>query len=223
MARARKNEVSEEWKQSFLGSLAPLTERGDYKAALKIAKEGLKKFPREFVCRYQYAKLLGDWADELPPSMRKKKKKEAVSILRPLLRRLGGIPLKQRFGICVNFYYQSGRWLPMYRFGRRFGRQDRQLGYYAQGLAAGLEAYERHEKRKDPRPWAMRSVKAWERYDLAKEKYYFAHYSFAKSLALAGHKKTALAALKKAARLGKRPLSDWEFADVRALLEPEAE
>lgn len=215
-----KAQPSAAWRDAFLKELKPLTTRGDYAGALRIARRGLEEYPDEFVCRHQYAKLLGDWADELPPARRKKLKREAVSILGPLRRKLKGRPLAQRFGVCLNYYYQKSSWRPMHAYGLRLARTNRQLGAYAQGLGAGLEAFALKEKKKEKesRRWAERSVRAWKKYNLKGEKYYFAHYCFAKSLALSGEKEAALLSLKKAARLGKRPLSDWEFADVRALL-----
>lgn len=209
----------EKFRADFARRLKAPVLRGDYRSALAIARDALRRYPADLECRYQYAKLLGDWADELPPARKKKLKAEAVRILRPLTRRLGGRPFDQRFGICLNLYYQSRDFAGMYRFGKRVARTRHPRAWYAQGLGAGLRAQELHEAgRPGVRAWAEKSVRAWNRYGLRGDRYYFAHYAAALSLALAGRKKEARARLRVAARLGRRPLSDWEFADVMQLI-----
>ena len=201
-------------------ALLPYVERGDYRRALAIAKRAFSANPANFYCRYQYAKILGDWADELPNARKAKLKREAISILRPLLKMLSRKPLAQRFGICLNYYYQSEAFREMYAYGRRLSREDERLGAYAKGLAAAYVAQELQGPHRNAAvSWAEKSVEAWKSYGLSKEKYYFAHYVYAKALAIAGHKKLALASLKRAAKLGKRPLTDWEFADAKALID----
>lgn len=210
-----------QWIDEFSKSIGRHTLHGDYKSALKIARRGLRKYPDEFVCQYLYAKILGDFADELPERRKKKLKAEAASWLKPLLRRLNGRPLKMRYGICLNYYYQTENFLGMYRFGGRFAREDRQLAYYAQALAASLIADARYRSSQiaSSKTWARKSIRAWSKYHLKQDRYYFAHYSSAKAFALAGEKKSAMKALKRAAVLAKRPISNWEFADVLKLVQ----
>jgi tetratricopeptide (TPR) repeat protein len=200
----------------FTQKLSKYVLTGKYKEALPLAKEALKEHPQDLVCQYQYAKLLGDWADELPLAKRKKLKAEAVKILGRLTGRLNGQPMERRFGICLNYYYQSSAFKEMYGFGKRFLATDRRKGLYAQALGACLQAErlasEGNESSK--KLWAAKSAKAWKQYGLKNEPYYFAHYSYAKALALLGTPEEALKNLKIAARISRRPLSDWEFKDV---------
>lgn len=207
--------------ESYSARIQPFLLKGNYAAALKVAREARRAYPDAIEAQYMYAKILGDDADEAAPARRKKLKAEATEILKSLLRRLRGLRPHTRYGICLNYYYQSEKNRAMYQFGKRFAEIDKSKGNYAQGLAAGLIAFKEYEATRIPQSvsWAKKSVKAWERYDLKKEKYYFAHYSFAKALALAGEKAKALARLKIAARLGKRPVTDWEFADVLKIIE----
>ena len=204
---------------AFVKKLDPLIARGDYKSALAITRSALKHEPDDFFVRYQYAKMLGDWSDELSPARQKKLKAKAVSILRPLMRSLRGKPHAIRFRLPLNLYYQSQDWKGMYAFGCRFSRTDRQKGLYAQGLAATSLASDYRDQQNSLKSlsWAERAVGAWKAYDFADEKYYFPHYCFAKALALTGTPKTALSRLKIAARLSQRKTSDWEFADVLRL------
>lgn len=194
---------------------------GRYKEGVSIARKALKSDPGNFVFQYQYAKLLGDWADELPAKTQFKYKKEAAGILKKLTKRLSGKPLDLRFGICLNYYYQKKEFKQMHAYGKRIAKEAKQKGHYSQGLGATLLAYDywvlgRYLK---ALTWAKKATRAWERYDLKSEKYYFAHYSYAKALALEGRRKEATTSLKTAARLSKRKLSDWEFEDVLKLLQ----
>lgn len=212
---------SAEFTQSLLNEIQPYLLKGNYKDGLVVAKRALKQYPESFVCLYQYAKLLGDWADELPEAKKKKFKREAADILKDLTKRMSGQTAAMRFGACLNYYYQSYGFREMYAFGARFRRHDKRKGLYAQALGAGLLAEEYHQKAKKAQAvsWAKKSVFAWEKYGLKGETYYFAHYSHAKALAIAGEKKPALASLKNAARTSKRPLTDWEFKDVLQMIE----
>jgi hypothetical protein len=108
----------------------------------------------------------------------------------------------------------------MYQYGCRFLKSDRQKSLYAQGLAGALLSQAFHQKGKSAfsRLWARKAVQAWKGYHLKNDPYYFAHYSAAKAFALAGDSSQALKNLKRAAQLGRRPLSDWEFADVMEIL-----
>jgi len=206
------------WKNEFNDRVKAFVLRGDYKRAVAFAKDGLRQYPQEFVCRFQYAKVLGDYADELPLKQKKKLKNEAIRILKPLLRSLRGIPADQRFSVCLNYYYQTESFKKMSRFGQRFQKTDKQRGIYAQALGATLVAFELHENGRSSRAWAQKAKSSWARYNLKSEKYYFPHYNYAKALALLGEKKSAMSHLKTAARLSKRPITDWEFADVMKLI-----
>ncbi len=210
-----------QWLESLFKKLKALVLKGDYKAALPIARGALKKWPTHFEIRYHYAKLLGDWADELPVQRKRKAKAEAIRILRPLLRALGGKPAVLRFGVCLNYYYQSENFLGMVRFGRKLSeRKDRQ-GFYAAGVGASHVSFRLLGlgKAAQSRAWARKALSFWQRYRLIGEKYYFPFYCEAMAYAVAGDKKSALASLKTAARISQRTIRDWEFHDVLSLIE----
>jgi hypothetical protein len=208
----------------LIARLAPLIERGRYKDALKLVKPALRRDPKNFYLRYQYAKVLGDWADELPAARKKKYKRESIAILKPLMKRLRGKSQAIRFRLPLNYYYQSEDWAGMYAFGRRFAREDKQQALYAQGLAATSLAEDAESSRDGSgRDWAKKAIRAWRAYDFKRERYYFPHYVYAKALALNGEPREAMKRLKIAARLGRRPVSDWEFADVVRLCQPSAD
>lgn len=217
----RSKTPSDEFTHSLLMEIQPYLLKGNYKGGLVIAKRALKQYPESFVCLYQYAKLLGDWADELPEAKKRKFKHEAADILKDLTKRMSGQSVKMRFGACLNYYYQASAYQEMYAYGARFMKHDKRQGLYAQALGSGLLAEEKYlgGEMARAKTWAKKSISAWEKYGMKGEKYYFAHYSYAKAFAIAGDKKSALASLKNAARTSKRPLTDWEFKDVLQMIE----
>jgi hypothetical protein len=205
---------------SIVNALKEKVLEGRYKEGVIIARKALRSDPENFVFQYQYAKLLGDWADELPAKTQSKYKKEAASILQKLTGRLSGKSFELRFGICLNYYYQKKEFKQMYAYGKRLAKTNKQKAYYSQGLGATLLGFDYWAEKRFAKAatWAKKATRAWQKYDLKSEKYYFAHYSYAKALALEGRSKEAMASLKAAARLSKRKLSDWEFEDVLKLL-----
>ncbi len=209
------------WLKEFKSTLSDFTDRGDYAGAMPHAKSALKTYPSDFFVRFSYAKILGDWADELPPAKKKKLKRESIQILKPLLRAMSSQPVDVRFRVSLNYYYQSEDWAGMYAFGRRFVRHSRRDALYAQGLAATSIAFDLHSAGQKTRAvaWARKANAAWEKYGFKKETYYFPIYNYAKSLALEGRTREAMVALKTAAKLGRRPVTDWEFADALKLIE----
>jgi hypothetical protein len=211
---------SPKWIEQLRKRLRKLVLHGDYKSALSIARRALADYPTSFECKYQYAKLLGDWADELPPQRRRKCKTEAITILRPLTRALSGKPPNERFGVCLNFYYQSEAFRRMYNYGRRLESRSERNGLFAQGLGACLLAKQYYDagNNTQSQAWAIRSIRAWNKYQLAKEKYYFAHYSLALSFAIINESKKALKSLRISARLSQRKVTDWEFSDVLKII-----
>lgn len=209
-----------EWKKSISKKISSFILKGDYRSALPIARNAFRLFPNDVYCRFQYAKILGDWADELPKNRKKTLKFEAIQILKPLLLSLRNETKEVRFGICLNYYYQSENFIGMVRFGRRIAADGNRMGYYAVGIGSGHEAYRRYRSRSSrAKFWAKSSLLAWKHYGLRKEKYYFPHYIEAMAHAVLGHSKAGMQSLHEAARRSGRPITDWEFSDVRALLD----
>lgn len=206
--------------QDYVDAIKKFILKGDYKAGLRVAREAIKSHPGDLICKFQYAKLLGDWADELPPARQTRYKKEAVDILRPLTRELTGHTIEIRFGVCLNYYYQQNAFRDMYVFGKRFRRSDKRKGFYAEAIGACLhaEALMKAGRASASRSWALKAVKAWKNYGLKAEKYYFPHYTLAKAYALADESRLSMQSLERAARLSGRTIEDWEFADVLKIL-----
>jgi hypothetical protein len=211
---------SDRWKAETAATISRHILRGDYRAAFPIARAARSKYPDDVFCRYQYAKILGDWADELPPARKKKLKREAIRILQPLTRCLRGETPKIRFGICLNYYYQSENFPAMVRFGRRLAALRDRQGYYAIGLGSSLESMRLHKRGSGrAKGWARGALKAWKKFGLEREPYYFPHYIEAMAHAVLGDQRSGLRSLQRAARASKRSIQDWEFADVLAVLD----
>ncbi len=201
--------------------LQRLALKGQYKKGSDIAKKILKTYPEDFYFTYQYAKLLGDWADDLPIGRQKKMKMKSAQILKPLTRKLSGKPAGMRFGVCLNYYYQTFSLHSMYKYGKRFMRTDKKLGLYAQALGAGLLAEENFNKSLQTRAkrWAGSAVVHWNKYGLKGETYYFPFYSLAMSWVILDQPDKALAHLKIAAKLSQRSLKCSEFEKLYQLIQ----
>ncbi len=216
----QKKTASAEWKAILGKQIRKKILKGDYRSALPLATKAMKQYPDDVFCRYQYAKILGDWADELPPARKKKLKRDAVRILKPLTRCLSGVNSKDRFGICLNYYYQSENFSGMIRFGRRLASQGERQGYYAIGLGSSLQAMKDYQSKNfaQAKRSARRALIVWKIFNLKKEKYYFPHYIESMASAVLGDRASALRSLTQAAKLSKRRVNDWEFSDVYSIL-----
>lgn len=201
--------------------LRKLALKGQYKKGADLARNILKTYPEDFYFTYQYAKLIGDWSDDLPMNRRKKVKTQAAKILRPLTRRLSGQPVVVRFGVCLNYYYHTAAFRSMYNYGKRFEVSDRKQGLYAQALAASLLAEEKYFKssKQPAKKWAMRSVQIWKKYGLNGESYYFPFYCLAMSHVILGDPKLAMTNLKIAAKLSQRSVKCAEFKILNSLIQ----
>lgn len=195
--------------------------RGQYKKGAELAKKVLKQYPTDFYFTYQYAKLLGDWADDLPAKRRKKLKSEAAEILKPLTKRLSGQTPRFRFGVCLNYYYQTYSFRAMYNFGKRFIIQDRKLGFYGQALGAGLLAEQQYHAGAQGTcvKWAKKSIQLWQKYGLKGETYYFPFYSLATSHIILDQPQEAMKNLKKAAQVSHREVQCPEFKILYRLIQ----
>lgn len=195
--------------------------KGQYKKGADLAKSILKKYPSDFYFTYQYAKLLGDWADDLPEKRKKKLKIEAAKILKPLTKKLSGKTVSMRFGICLNYYYQTYSYKNMYNFGKRFASADRKFGYYAQALGSGLYAEKLHysKSRGQSKKWAQKSIDTWGKYNLKSEAYYFPFYSLATSFIILNEPVKAFDNLKHAAKVSDRSVKCDEFKALYKLIQ----
>ena len=149
-------------------------------------------------------------------------KKEAIRILRPLLGRLRGKPADLRYGVRINFYYQSRRFRDLERAGVKGLRTFPDRALYSAGGGSALEA-ERLVSEKGAvgraKVYAERAVKYWAKYFKRnpKEDYYFPYTLVAMADAILGNEAAMERALAKAAKLSGRKPDFWEFEEVRAL------
>ncbi len=209
--------MSKKQVETFKKQVTALARKGDYKSGVELAKQALKRDPNEIHYLYQYAKLLGDWADDLPAVRRKKYKQESIAILKKLQKRMNEADETLQWGIGLNYYYQRADFRGMHTWGIQLEKQQHPNGVYAQGVGAALQAQKLHP-RAGAKSWAKKSVAAWKRYGLKKEKYYFPHYCLALALAVQRDFDAAMSALKTAARVSKRPVDNEEFADALELI-----
>lgn len=127
-------------RQQIVDQSKALILKANYRGATQLLAKGRKSFKNDFDLDYLYAKALGDYSDELPPAKRAQLKKESLTILKRLIRRLNGKPDETRLGLRINFYYQAYRFRDLERVGKELLPSNRVKGLYAAGLGASLEA-----------------------------------------------------------------------------------
>lgn len=210
--------------EAELANIRSLALRADYKSALPRIRKLRLKFNSHFRVEFTYAKIVGDYADELPEKAKKRLKKEASAILSRLVRRLNGQTPDVRFGVRINYYYQLGSFDKLERVGKQLSKTDRKKGLYSSGLGASLEA-ERLLRSKSGRTTservAGRAVKYWKEYFSlqTRETYYFPYTLLAMAEAILGNEPSMNRALDRAAKLSSRRSDYWEFVEIRALLQ----
>jgi hypothetical protein len=206
-----------------LAKIRALLLAADYKSAKQIAERLRKQVGTHFEVEYMYAKVLGDYADELPPAQQRKLKNASIRILEKLIYQLNGKSIETRYGIRINYYYQTKRFRDLERVGKTAPASHRIKGLYSAGAGASLEA-ERIVRAKGSLTRAQnvahRAVGYWKHYFRLnpRETYYFPYTLLAMAEAILGNEREMESALKKAARLSKRKIDFWEFEDVRKLL-----
>lgn len=207
--------------QEQVESLRKMTLKADYLGALKGAVSLRKKYPGHFDVEYMYAKLLGDYADELAQSKRKKMKREASEILRKLCRRLKGKPADVKFWVRTNYYYQRGLYRDLVRVGYELVEADRLRGLYSIAGGAALHAEQLIKKRNRTaaRKYARLSIENWKKYFKVnpKEDFYFPYSLQAVGHAILGESDEMESLLNKAQKLSGQKANYWEFAEIRSL------
>ena len=212
--------------QALKTQLLKLTGLGQYQKASSLAKQALLEiipfngFSNPLVLRktksawlaYQYAKLLGDWADDLPATKQRRLKKESIQILKAVMKAEARgerqLDAAASYACELNLYYQSQDFKNMLQFGRRLVRQNHKKGHYTVAVATTHLLDSTTQRRAT----ALRGVQSWKLH-LAKgrEPYYFAYYCLAQCELFAGNPKHAMRALTRAGQLSKRPIDCTEF------------
>jgi hypothetical protein len=212
--------------ESDLTKIREMALKADYEGALKIARTLRKLIPGEFKVEYTYAKILGDYADELPLAKRKKLKNEAIKILEKCVRKMNGQNPDVRFGVRINYYYQTQRFRDLEKVGMALYSSHKVKGLYAAGLGSSLEAERLITENKKGNPLkakkaATRSVSYWKEYFRLqpKEDYYFPYSLRAMSEAILGNEKEMEKALAKSTLVSGRKKTYWEFEEVRKLFQ----
>ena len=211
-------------REQILAQAKKLILKADYRKAMLLLERLRKLEFDDFETDFMYAKLLGDYADELPQAKQTVMKKQSVQILSKLIRQMNGKSFDLRFGVRLNYYYQTRRFADLERVGRSIGRENRLKGVYASGVGASLEAerlatHGRTQNLVRAKKFASRAIRYWEQYfDLnRKEVYYFPYTLLAMGAAIAGSEAKMDKALKSAAKLSGRTADYWEFAVIRKL------
>lgn len=187
-----------------------------YKKAFLLAEKAFKRFPQNRFATYLYAVHLGDSGEWVSEKKQEKNALLAARLLRNLLKRTSGIDPRWIRNWRNEYYWFSGQpkkqWLLGLAESKKSGR-----GHYSMGVGAVTLSLELFKKGRltGAKSWARKAQSAWEAYFKYVPKYYNAYVWYAQSLGLQGDLEGMECALKKAAKLSKRPLSYREFVDAR--------
>lgn len=210
--------------KNYLTQISKATLSGDYVKGELIAQTALEQFPNHMELTYQYAKMIGDGADTLPPAKMKKEKTRAIKLLKIVLKNIHEIQKDKQFGVYLNYFYQSEDFKGMVKFGKKCilskDKTEKKNGYYAIGIGSTLvsQSFYQSKKFKLSQTWAEAGIEALKKYSLKSEKYYYPHYVNALANAIAGKLKVAFISLEKAAKLSHREIEDEEFSDVLKII-----
>jgi len=208
--------------QVELDAILKLTHGAQYKAALKRAQQLRRNHRDHFDVEYMYAKILGDYADELPKKERAKLKREASQILKKLCYRLAGKSTETQFWVRTNYYYHLGRFQDLIRVGHELFKQNPLRGLYAiaGGSALHAEAQVHKKNQTIAKRYARQSLTYWKQYFKLspREKYYFPYTLEAMAHAILNDEASMNRLLKKAEKLSGQKYDYWEFQEIRNLM-----
>lgn len=208
-------------RRRFEKRLYRLVYAADYRGALALAAEFLRRHPGDFGAAYHYASLLGDRAESLPPAARRKMKARSVALMRELLRRPRAAPSERVLLALRNeYFWQTSNRVAQYELGVAEARSGDFRGNYSQGVGAAWRAFElaQRGRRKRAAVWARRAVVAWGRYRRFRPRYYNQFVHLALAYGVLGRHADMERALSRGARLSGRPAGYREFAEIRVLV-----
>lgn len=205
-----------EWSQVYKAAWQAVMD-ADYKKATGILAPAYKKYPRAWNVARTYAMVLGDYAEEVGGARQKALKKRSCALLAGLLIKTRGVRWEYVISARNEYYYHSAQFEKQYALGLEAAVGGHRWAYYTQGVGAANYAYVHAEKGRARLAalWAARAVVAWEEFFKYKDDYYNAYVYYALALGILGRIKEMEDALKKSAKLSKKPGSYREFAEVR--------
>ncbi len=191
--------------------------RAQYRKAFLVAKDAIQKYPNNRFAMYKYAVMLGDSGEWASKAQQEKNRIKAAKLFRKLLRRTRGIGDRFTTAMKNEYFWFSKQPLKQYRLGEEYLPILGKSSCYSMGVGAvsyAKKLYARNRPRQ-AKEWAKKAVKAWQQYFTVVPSYYNSHVWHAKALGLLGDIQGMEQALKKAAKLAKRPLSYREFVETR--------
>lgn len=211
-AAGERSEISELRKRRYA-----YLYKAQYKKMFDISLETITKFPKNRFAQYDYAVALGDSEEWATPSQYRKNERKAAALFKLLLKKTRGVDPRSVRGWRNEYYWFSKQPLKQFRLGLTEVKKGDAYGNYSMGVGAVSLSLLYYKKSKTGLAlrWAETAARAWRNYFKISPDYYNAHVWYAKSLGLSGDLKGMERALKKAAKLSKRPLSYREFVGAR--------
>lgn len=209
-------------RRRFQERLSRFIYRADYRGALTLAAEHLRRHPDDFDAAHHYASVLGDRAESLPAAARGRMRARSVALMRQLLRRPRAAPSQGvLFALRNEYFWQTGNRAAQYALGVAEARSGDRRGNYSQGVGAAWRALELAQRGRRGRAevWARRAVAAWGRYRRFRPRYYNQFVHLALAYGVLGRRADMERALARGSRLSGKPAGYREFAEVRRLVD----
>jgi hypothetical protein len=198
-------------------SVGKHVQAANYKTAVKKAREGVALFPGDVVVEFRlYAVLCDCYLTN--KSTNKVALKKAISKMKPLLKKMRGLPVWSVNYMKNEYYYQSRQFKKQYELGiNEYRKTKDKYEMYSAGVGAANYALELAKKgqRKRAHAWAQKSVKAWGVYREVDKKYYNQYVHLALAYGILGEDKKMERSLRTSAKLCGKGAKYKEFEEVR--------
>lgn len=194
-----------------------LMNRADFKAARKLMEKAVKKFPDSIDILYNLATATGDDLENTSPNQIQKNYKKAASILKNLIPRIRNRSIEFQISVRNEYFWFSAQPRKQYHLGIEMVSRGWPKAYYCQGVGAIMvcEKYLKEKRFTLGIKWAQKAELAFKEYFLVNKNNYNSYCWYAKSLGYQGRLKEMEIALRKGAKVAHKPISFFEFEDVR--------
>ncbi len=204
------NAIVEKSMKVYNGANAP--------GALKVLNSGLKKFPDSVRLKYNVAVMESEDSEKYGQKKMLRMQRATAKTLRKLLYSASGMTLNLRASMRNEYYWFSRQPRKQYALGVELVKKGRKRSYYSQGVGACelAKRYQDEGRTKLMLRWAKISQKAWENYFKVEPYWYNSYIFYARSFGFQGKFQEMEVALRKSAKIAKRPKDFYEFELIRA-------
>jgi hypothetical protein len=200
--------------------------KADYKEALNVLLNELRKYPANFTIQLYLAAILGDYSELIDEPQKSKMIKKSKDIFSKLMNEVSSQPKNIAYKFKNEYYFRLGQHKEQYQNGvtmindywdtSEYSTRIGASAYYNQGVGAAYFAKQLLQagNRQQALDYAQKSVVAWGQYFSLENDYYNPYVHYGLALGILGQKDEMMRALRRGAELIKRDLNYTEFKDV---------